>query len=214
MNVIDLTHTICSEMPVYPGTEKPSLVSANSYEKDGFRETKLCMYSHTGTHIDPPAHLFDGKDTLDQFAIDRFIGKALVIDCTSFSRGSLIPLKILEAYGRKVCEAEFLLFRLGWDKLWGTDSYFDNYPCLSMELLDFIIENDFKGIGFDCISLDPISSLVRHQKLFENKKIINIENLCNLEAFGDRLFMFSCFPLKVENSDGAPCRAVGWPLDE
>ena len=31
MKVIDLTHTISEDMPVYPGTEKPKLTTANTY---------------------------------------------------------------------------------------------------------------------------------------------------------------------------------------
>ena len=53
MKVIDLTHTIKENMPVYPGTDTPKLMPANTYEKDGFKETLMQMYTHTGTHIDP-----------------------------------------------------------------------------------------------------------------------------------------------------------------
>ena len=73
MKVIDLTHTIREDMPVYPGTETPRLETANTYEKDFFKETKMTMYTHTGTHVDPPAHIFAGRTTLDQFpARDTF----------------------------------------------------------------------------------------------------------------------------------------------
>lgn len=48
MKVIDLTHTIREGMPVYPGTDPPRLIPANSYEKNGFKETLLQMCSHTG----------------------------------------------------------------------------------------------------------------------------------------------------------------------
>ena len=41
MRVIDLTHTINETMPVYPGTEPPKLIPANSYEENGFKETLL-----------------------------------------------------------------------------------------------------------------------------------------------------------------------------
>ena len=51
MRVLDLTHTIAENMPVYPGTETPIFAGANTYEKDGFKETKLTMYTHTGTHM-------------------------------------------------------------------------------------------------------------------------------------------------------------------
>ena len=54
MRVIDLTHTITRDMPVYPGTDTPRLTPAGTYEDDGFKETRLQMSSHTGTHMDSP----------------------------------------------------------------------------------------------------------------------------------------------------------------
>ena len=61
MTVIDLTHAITPDMPVYPGTEKPVFTPANSYEKDGFKETKISFFTHTGTHMGcaqkGPAHV-------------------------------------------------------------------------------------------------------------------------------------------------------------
>ena len=212
MKVIDLTHIITEDMPVYPGTEQPVFEPANSYEKDGFKETKLHMFTHTGTHMDPPAHLYADRTTLDQFPVDQFIGKALVVDCRMLNEGEPITMKQLEHYGDKVTQADFLLFDLGWDKRWGTDAYFGDYPCIDDEVLDMIIASNYKGIGFDVIGLDPIADveLVRHNKLFKEKDIVNIENLCNLDQCGEDLFWFSCFPLKLGNCDGSPIRAVAW----
>ncbi|TVM02787.1 MAG: hydrolase, partial [Candidatus Brocadia sp. WS118] len=70
----------------------------------------------------------------------------------------------------------------------------------------------YKGIGFDTIGLDPIAAaeLPRHKRLFMENEIVNIVNLTNLDRFGDGLFYFSCFPLKIEDADGSPIRAVGW----
>lgn len=212
MKVIDLTHTIQETMPVYPGTEPPRLIPANSYEKDGFKETLLQMYSHTGTHMDPPAHLFPGRTTLDDFPVSQFLGKALVIDCRSLKEGQAITMAQLAPYGDKVRQADFLLFNLGWDKRWGTDAYFGDYPCVDDAVLDFIIQSHYKGIGFDVIGLDPIAdeNLTRHKKLFQSCDMVNIENLKNLDQCGSDLFWFSCFPLKLAQSDGAPIRAVAW----
>jgi len=216
MRIIDLTHTITESMPVYPGTEKPVLNPSYTCEKDGFSETKMCMYSHTGTHIDAPSHLFASGKNLDEFDADQFIGKALVIDCTDFSNGSLVPLSHLNRYGNKVLLADFLLFHFGWDEKWGSSDYFENYPCISKELLDFIVNGNYKGIGLDVISLDPIADceLSGHRSILQNNRMINIENLCNLSVFGDELFCFACLPLKFRCSDGAPCRAIGWIEDE
>ena len=212
MRVIDLTHTIKENMPVYPGTEPPVFEPANTYEEDGFKETRLSMFSHTGTHIDPPAHLFSHRTTLDQFPPEQFIGQATVIDCCDLAEGELITMHHIHRAGECVEQADFLLFRLGWDKRWGTDSYFGDYPCLDDAVMDYILKKPYKGIGFDVIGLDPIAdaNLTRHKKLFTEKEIVNIENLCNLEQCGAGLFWFSCFPLKIENCDGSPIRAIAW----
>ena len=212
MKVIDLTHIIDENMPVYPGTEAPVFAQANTYEKDGFKETKISMFTHTGTHIDPPAHLYSGRTTLEQFPISQFIGKALVIDCRELKEGDAITMNQLQPYAEKLGQADFLLFHLGWDKRWGTEEYFGDYPCIDDGVMQFILDSNYKGIGFDVIGLDPIAdeNLTRHKKLFKTKDIVNIENLCNLEQCGEDLIWFSCYPLKLNQCDGSPIRAVAW----
>ena len=217
MKLIDLTHTISEDMPVYPGTKPPEFRPANSYEVDGFQETLLTMFSHTGTHVDPPAHLFPGRTTLDAFPIEQFVGRALVIDCSHLTEGAAITMADLQPYGEKVERADFLLFYLGWDRRWGTERYFGDYPCLDEEVLTYILDSGKKGIGFDVIGVDPIAdgNLTRHRRLFETHEILNIENLKDLDRCGDELFWFFALPLKWENADGAPIRAVAfWPDEQ
>lgn len=216
MRILDLTHMISEKMPVYPGTEPPAFKPANSYEQDGFQETLLSMYSHTGTHADPPAHLFSGRTTLDALPIRQFAGKALVIPCSHLAEGQPITMNEIEAAGLSPAEeADFLLFHTGWDQRWGTDSYFGDYPCIDDEVIDFILRTGKKGIGFDVIGVDPIAdvNLTRHKKLFREHDLINIENLCNLDQCGKELFWFFALPLKWEHADGAPLRAVAFWTD-
>lgn len=78
MKTIDLTQLITQAMPVYPGTEPPHLTVANTYETDGFRETLLSFFSHTGTHMDAPFHLFGDRTKLNEMPAAQFVGKALV----------------------------------------------------------------------------------------------------------------------------------------
>lgn len=212
MRVIDLTHTIKEDMPVYPGTGTPRLTPANTYEANGFKETLVSFYSHTGTHMDPPSHLFADRTTLDAFPVSQFLGRALVIDCTHVQEGEAITMRELRKYGGIEDTVDFLLFYLGWDARWGTDSYFGDYPCIDMEVLQHILSGTYKGIGFDVIGLDPIAggNLMRHKALFREKDIVNIENLKNLGLCGQEPFWFACLPMKLESSDGAPVRAIAW----
>ena len=212
MKVIDLTHLISEDMPVYPGTEGPKLVPANTYEKDGFKETRMSIYTHTGTHMDPPAHLYPNRTTLDQFPAEQFVGRALVIDCSTLAAGERVPLSMITNYGQKAEDADFLLFRFGWDKYWGTTEYFGDYPCLSDEAIDYIIAHHKKGVGLDVIGIDPIAdtNLTIHRKLFKENEIVVIENLCHLEQAGDELFWFMALPLKHADADGSPIRAIAF----
>lgn len=210
MKVIDLTHTISEDMPVFPGSETPKLTTKSTYEKDGFKETLLQMYSHVGTHMDPPAHIFENRTTLDQFSPEQFIGKALVVDCRDLKEGQAITIDKINI--NKAKSADFLLFHLGWDKRWNLDTYFNDYPCIDDTVLEFILNSNFKGIGFDVMGLDLLrdENLTRHKALFKDTDIVNIENLTNLDQCGNDLFWLSCFPLKIENCDGFPIRAIAW----
>lgn len=210
MKVIDLTHKIVEAMPVYPGTERPKLEAANTVEKHGFKETLLTMFSHTGTHMDAPAHLFAHRTTLDAFPAGHFIGKGLVIDCSDLQEGQSITMKHMEGVREKADQADFILFHTGWDVHWGTDAYFGDFPHITEEVADYLINSKKRGVGLDVISIDPISdgSLTIHKRLMADTDIVIIENLTGLGQIGNELFTFCALPIKFDNSDGAPVRAV------
>ncbi len=210
MKIIDLTHTISENMPVYPGTERPKLEVANTYEKEGFKETLLSMFSHTGTHMDSPAHLFEKRTTLDSFKVEQFVGKGLIINCSDLQEGQRITMKYIEEVKEEANKAEFILFYTGWDKRWGTSSYFGDYPYITEEVAEYLIKSKKKGVGLDVIGIDPISdeNLTIHKKLFAETDIVVIENLTCLDKVGDKLFNFCALPIKFRNSDGAPIRAI------
>ena len=57
MKVIDLTHTISEDMPVFPGSETPKLTTKSTYEKDRIKQTLLQKNSHVATNMDPHDHI-------------------------------------------------------------------------------------------------------------------------------------------------------------
>ena len=103
--LIDMTHTITQEIPIYPGTPAPTLAPACTLTKDGFRETLLTFSSHTGTHMDAPAHLLREGRTLDDMPMSQFSGRATVLDVSG--EGSVITEEFLrsnyEEIGRASC---------------------------------------------------------------------------------------------------------------
>lgn len=206
MKIIDLSQLIKEGMPVYPGTEGPKLTQATTVLKDGFAEKLLNMYSHTGTHIDAPCHIYNGEKSLDQFSVEKFVGKAMVIDVENEVEISLDILKEKELEIEKV---DFILFRSGWDRYWGKEEYFGEFPSLTKEAALWLITKGLKGIGIDAISLDKMADehLPIHKILLKEDYVF-IENLKNLDKLKGKEFIFSCLPLKIEDADGSPVRAI------
>jgi kynurenine formamidase len=210
MKVVDLTHIISEDMPVYPGTEPPKLEPANTYEKDGFKETLMTMYTHTGTHMDPPAHLFAGRTTLDAFPADQFVDKAVVVDCTDVPAGGHITMDHVNKVRDDADAAGFIIFNTGWGKYWGSDEYFGDFPVIDNEVADYLKDSGKKGIGVDVISIDPISDdyLTTHRRLLKDSEIVIIENLDDPGRLTGGLFTFIALPLKHKDGDGSPIRAI------
>lgn len=208
MKVTDLSHIIDSVMPVFPGTEQPIFEQANTLEKDGFREAKITMYSHTGTHIDSPAHMLSNGPYLDKFEIDHFIGNATILDFSN-EKIELIDLDSIKCYEERIKKVEFIIIKTGWSKYWGDTKYYENFPSLSEESAKWLSEFKLKGIGIDAISIDNMKSTTfAVHKIFMPKDIIIIENLTNLDAISNEYFILSVLPLKNKNADGSPVRAI------
>ena len=66
-----------------------------------------------------------------------------------------------------------------------------------------------KGVGVDTFSVDPMDppSLEAHRILLSAGVLI-VENLNDLNLVKDTVFEFYALPLKFENADGAPVRAL------
>lgn len=62
MHIIDLSHALEPDMPLYPGTAAPRFTETAAIETDGYREKRISLGVHTGTHVDAPAHLIRGRN--------------------------------------------------------------------------------------------------------------------------------------------------------
>jgi arylformamidase len=208
MKIHDLSHLLNNNTPVYPGTEKPVFMQANSIEKDGFAETKISMYSHTGTHMDAPGHIIPGAKLLDEFDISKFYGPAVCIDCSRILNET-ISLEHLLPFSDLIKQIDFILLKTLWSEKWSGKEYFVAFPTLSAQACEWLSSFNLKGIGLDTISIDRMGTQTMENHLIILKKgMVIIENLNNLQALGNEIFTFSCFPIKYENADGSPVRAV------
>lgn len=207
MQIVDLSHKISNDMPVYPGSKKHNIEQINTVKKDGYAQTHFNIYSHIGTHIDAPAHMLENAKWLNDFPIHDFIGHGLVIDCTNL-KNNLIEIETLRHYARELMQVDYALLYTGWDKFWGSEKYLIDLPALSEDAAEYISEFQLKGIGVDTISVDKVESenLSVHKILMKTETLI-IENLTNLKYLINKDFIFHCAPLSYDLADGSPIRA-------
>ena len=205
--ILDLTHTISPNMPVYPGTPAPRLFKASTLEKHGFRETQISMVSHTSTHMDAPSHMLPQGSTLDELPVSSFCGRAVVLDVSD--RDS-ITLDYLKAQNGLLRSVDFVLFYTGWEKRWPEATFFeDGFAYPTPEAAQYLVSCDLKGVGTDAISIDAVSTTTfpAHKVLMEGGLVI-IECMCLKKVAGRSDLQLFALPLKYENSDGASVRAV------
>ena len=205
MKVIDLSHPITNGMPVYPGTPEVNLSPLATMEANGFRETRLTLTSHTGTHVDAPSHMIAKGKRLDDYGPESFTGfaRCLKVDAV----GVTVSLLEKELPGTPDCD--FILFQTGWDQYWGGEDYFRDYPVIDAEAAAWLTRRGLKGIGLDAPSPDPMDSTdyPAHIALMKADLLI-LENLKGLDGLPAGLFRLVALPLPISNSDGASARVI------
>jgi kynurenine formamidase len=207
MKIFDLSHPINSTTPVYPGTELPSITDFATFGTHGYREKKLIIHSHIGTHIDAPAHMIKDGKFLDDFDISMFTGSAVIISIPEGKKN--ITKSDVNEVNKYPAKFDFILFQTGWSKYWGREEYFRGFPVIEPEAMNYLLDFSNKGIGIDCISADMVSGkdYPNHQAIL-GKGLIIIENLKFPEELIDSTGEFSCLPLAIEKADGSPVRAI------
>lgn len=207
---IDLTHTIKPGMPVYPGTAAPSFTASGTLTRTGYRETEMTIASHTGTHMDAPAHLLREGANLDVLPVAQFCGKATVLDVSALPTGGVISADYLRLQDEALRCAEFVLFYTGWEKKWGGPDYCqDGFPVLDEAAAKYLVSRGLKGVGTDALSVDALAGgeFPAHRVLLGGGLVI-VESLRLKKVAGRTDIRFFALPLKFEKADGAPVRAV------
>ena len=64
MKLIDLSHPISNAMPTYPSDPDISIIREKDIDTDNTLLHSFKMGTHTGTHLDVPAHVIPGGKRL------------------------------------------------------------------------------------------------------------------------------------------------------
>ena len=212
VRVIDLSHPIDANTQVYPGDPVPKIEQHSTIDKDGFNLMTVEMGSQSGTHVDAPYHFDNGTPKIDELELSKFIGEALVLDCSWVKARESITLEKVKDQLPEVIP-QMVLFGTNWDRFYKTDEYFNN-PYLDAALVELLISKGVSCFGIDAINVDetpddthPGIGFPVHHLIAKAAGVI-CENLTNLSAIDFKNPIVSLLPMKFIGIDGAPVRAV------
>ncbi len=221
--LIDLTHTLYSDIPTWSGgcgfSHDLHIDYIDCQVEDKFRVMKVKMHSGIGTHMDAPSHCIQGGKCIDQFTLNDLCMPCFVIDIShkAHERYSLSCEDILEfesSFG-KITQDSCVMVKTGWERFWKTPNQYRNnhiFPSISQEASCFLLERGVKALGIDTLSPDrPEDGFKVHQSFLGkgNLLIENVAHLNEMPAYGAYIM---ALPLKIKDGTEAPIRLVGLTL--
>ena len=202
MNIIDLSHNLINKGPTYRSDPELSIIKEKDLEENRSMLHSISFGTHTGTHIDVPAHMIRGGKTLDEFSLDSFMGIAVKVNNNNYK--SLIDFN--KNY-------DTVIYDTKWYRNYNEPDIFfgNNRPIIPENLISILIKKEIKIFGCDLPSVDVSGNkdkIVHNSFLKQN--IILYESLTNLQSLPILTpFQFIGLPLPLVGLDGSPTRAIG-----
>ena len=217
--IVDLSHPLEPATPPWPGNppvevQVVSRIPSHRGPRDrgapgepiSCNTTAFLTCNHTGTHMDAPAHFYNGVPTIEQVPLEKCIGPAALIDVRQVpSRGEITPAHLIPFEGSIKATGK-VVFWTGWSGRWGDHNYFDDYPVLSEASAVWLVERGVHLVALDTPSPDRDPHPVHYVLLGANVAIV--ENLNGLERIGRAVFDLIVVPLPLRGLEASPVRAL------
>lgn len=206
--LIDVSLEIGPDLLVWPGNPEVTVSPTSRISQGGTSNvSELRLGTHTGTHVDPPAHFLEDGTTAESLPPDVMIGEATVADLRGFpdpiGPDQLGDLSLAGGVTR-------LLLRTDNSELWRIPlrTFPDAYVALSPEGARWVVDHGIRLIGIDFLSIEARGAPGHptHRILLEAGVVI-LEGL-DLSEVEPGEYTLACLPLKITGGDGAPARAL------
>lgn len=197
----DITLPLRPDMPVWPGDPTYQISPVSSVSQGDYASvSQVTLGTHTGTHVDAPAHLFADGAPVDHLPLDILIGEVQVVDCINEPR---ITAEFLALRLRSGCER--VLFRTQ-DEL--RRERLGQSTALDVEAARLLMLNGVRLVGVSGASVDADdSSGLPVHRLLLGAGVVVIENLVLLQVPAG-LYQLYCLPLPLTGADAAPARVI------
>ncbi len=204
MRIFDITRPIYHGMPVYEGDPEVA-VRPYAVLADGAPAavSHLSMGTHTGTHVDAPAHFLSGAPGVDRLPLEVLVGPARLYDLPGPGHIGAASLRDLD-----LRSSARLLLKTPNSRQAFEGRFRPDYTALMGDAAHLLVEAGVRLVGLDGPSADPYASeeFPAHRILLRAGVVI-LESL-DLSAVPPGEYELLCLPLKIRDADGAPARVL------
>lgn len=219
MRIVDLTMPLSNDTVIWPGFPRLKVAPWKTFDRDKCRVLKIDDFTtHSGTHVDAPAHLLsDGKELAD-ISWERMMGTGVVLNIPKGELELIGPHDLEKAQPPRVRKNDIVLIHTGWGAKWHTadlDYLYGRRPGLSIEGAEWLANKDIKAIGMDTFApqvggLREAGMKKSVHSVFMEKDIIIVEQLMNLDKIAGERCRIEIVPLSIKGAEGAPARVLAF----
>ena len=213
-----LSYPLGMNDPRPPAIPAPALTNLYTVDADGAAVQIIRVASHTGTHVDAPAHVVEYAVEITEYSPKEFVfTKPIIIDLRMPDAGIVQPLD-LEPFLEVLLHADIALFRFGYGGIRRDDPerFGLRSPGFGVESARWLRDNlpNLHAIGMDVPSLACIAHLDEtmsaHNVLLEGEgcRFLVIEDMKLDDDLVD-LVEVRISPWLVTGMDSGPCSVVG-----
>ena len=202
MNIIDISWPISPSMTQYKDAQH---VTVRKLEKPSSSclEHLLTLHTHTGTHVDAPAHFIPGGETIEQIPLSKFIGPCRVLDLTHVTQA--ITKNDLTTHN--IQADEIILLKTKNSEHAPTEKFKYDFIYLADDAATYLVQQKIKTIVIDYLGIERNQPEHPTHKALLSAHIPIIEGL-RLEHVKAGTYMLYCLPLSLPGLDAAPARAI------
>ncbi len=214
--ILDMTLELHEGMPTYPSPWHPyvEISQIGRIEMEHRRSYAVKLGSHTGTHMDSPAHMCLDGITIDQIPLETIVGEAKVLDFSHKGRGDKITLEDIKNCEVTLEKGDRLILKTGWYKEWGSNAFYDRWPWVTPEAARYIVDSGVIFLAMDIPSPDdPLGNTGYGMPspihdIFLGNGVIMVEYLNRTLELPNGKVKLTALPLKVKGVDGFPARVI------
>jgi len=199
----DVSVPLAPGLPAYPGDPPLEVETVQRSGEAPYGLARLCLTTHSGTHVDAPLHFVAGGMAVDALPLEILIGKARVVEIAARER---VERADLEAADLRDDLRVLLKTRMSGQLLRG--GFQEDHVYLTGDAALYLAQAGLKLVGFDYLSIDRCGdqSYPAHHALL-GKGVVVVEGL-DLSDVEPGEYDMTCLPLRVSGGDGAPARVV------